>query len=47
MVVNVGDAGKPSTIAIAANYQDMLARTPGGWRIKRRAAAERIPPMRP
>jgi len=29
MVVNVGDAGKPSTIAIATNYQDMLARTPG------------------
>ena len=47
MVVSVGKSGKPSNIVIATNYQDTLAKTSEGWRLKRRAAVERIPPLRP
>ena len=48
MVVRVGQSsGKLPNIVIATNYHDTLAKTSEGWRLKRRAAVEQIPPLRP
>jgi len=46
MVVVAGDATTPPSIAIVTNYNDVLVKTPQGWRIKSRAGGPDIAPIR-
>jgi uncharacterized protein (TIGR02246 family) len=36
VVLDIGEGGKPSTILNGGHYEDAYARTPDGWRIKKR-----------
>ena len=44
VVIDVGEAGKPSTIFLGGHYEDVYAKTDAGWKFKRR---EFIPSRKP
>ena len=44
VVIDVGEAGKPSTLFLGGHYEDVYAKTDAGWKFKRR---EFIPSRKP